>query len=170
MQTETTSTTAVDPALFSEAIRFFYSQASDALKQLREARKSGRIDEDTVSPGHLQDPEIFDSPIPSLRIHLKCVKELEEDLREVRAHLLDYATGAAPANPDDPYVLHQLCVLRSMMEAIYRVHFTVKGEVGRAVTGTPLAMSMDDLRACGAFTHETTVYEAVVPMPTSRPI
>ncbi len=162
------SISAVPVDLLSEGIRFLYSQASDALKKLREAKKTGYSPDDTVAAGHSDAPGIFDGELKPLLIHLGATEDLEEDLREVRAHLLDYATGAATINPADAYALGQVTVLRNMMEAVYGQRITFKGEQGREPSGTSLTQDFREMRNSGYFDHDTTVYDSSVPTPVTR--
>ncbi len=160
--------TQVSQEVASEAVRYMYGQASDALKKLREARKAGFSPDDRVRAGHEEAPDVFDVTPGELYIHMGAAEDLEEDLREVRAHVLDYATGASAVDMKDMYALAQVNVLRNMMEAIYGVHLTLKGETGCQPTGTPLEGDIRSLRAAGYFEHDTTVFDSTVPTPTHR--
>ncbi len=162
------SLSAVPVDLLSEGVRFLYSQASDALKKLREAKKTGYSPDDRVAAGHSDAPDVFVGELKPLMIHLGAAGDLEEDLREVRAHLLDYATGASTVNPADAYAVGQVDVLRNMMEAVYSQRITFKGEAGRDASGTALAQDFREMRSSGCFDHDTTVYDSYVPTPVSK--
>jgi hypothetical protein len=56
---------------------------------------------------------------------------LEEELRETRRLLADYANGIETPRPDDRSLLEQTEALRRLLEAVYGQRITFKGEQRR---------------------------------------
>src|SRR5215213_10912888 len=88
---------AVGTVALTEGIKFLYAQAGEGLKRWRERRNN--IDKraaqaDTTAPIAIElPPDAFEGQLSKPHIHFDALERVENDLREVRKSLADYADG-----------------------------------------------------------------------------
>jgi hypothetical protein len=74
--------------------------------------------------------DAFDGQLQGPRLHLEAVERLEQELRDLRAAVADYAQGIDEVNPNDKQLLETVDGLRRAMEAVYGQRIVFKGEPG----------------------------------------
>ena len=83
----------------TEGIKFLYAQAGEALKRWREHKAaasadSAGVDQVSAEPVSVQLPaEAFEGQLQEPRLQLVVVAQLEQELRDLRAAVADYAQG-----------------------------------------------------------------------------
>jgi hypothetical protein len=121
---------AVGAVALTEGIKFLYGQAGEALKRWR-ARKQAASTEAPTEPVPVELPAAaFEGQLHDPRLDLDAVGRLEQELRDLRAALADYAQGIDTVNPNDRRVLEVVDGLRQAMETVYGQRIVFKGEVG----------------------------------------
>lgn len=119
--------TAVGAIALTEGIKFLYGQAGDALKLLRARKAEGKSA--TAEPVEVQLPsDAFAGQMERPQLQLEVVERLEQDLRDLRAAVADYAQGIDDVNPRDEQLLQTTDALRQAMEAVYDQRITFLGE------------------------------------------
>ncbi len=137
---------AVGAVALTEGIKFLYGQAGEALKRWQERKKanatateSSAAAEPTATttepavaePVQVELPSnVFDGQLKDPRLHLEAVERLEQDLRDLRAAVADYAQGIDDVDPNDEQLLQKVDALRQAMEAVYGQRIAFKGEPG----------------------------------------
>jgi hypothetical protein len=119
--------TAVGAVVLTEGIKFLYGQAGDALKRWRERKAAGKSA--GVEPVDVQLPsEAFAGQLERPQLHFDAVERLEQELRDLRTAVADYADGIDPVNPKNEELLQTTDALRQAMEAVYGQRITFAGE------------------------------------------
>jgi hypothetical protein len=119
--------TAVGAVALTEGIKFLYGQAGEALKQWRERKAAGKAAE--VEPVDVQLPtDAFAGQLERPQLHLDAVGQLEQELRDLRAAVADYAQDIDEVDPSNNELLQTTDALRQAMEAVYRQRITFSGE------------------------------------------
>lgn len=129
---------AVGAVAITQGIKFLYGQAGDVIKcwhQRKAAGKSASAERVDVQ----LPPDAFAGQLKQPQLHFEAVERLEQDLKDLRAAVADYAQGLDEVNVGDAGLLHTVDALRGAMEAVYGQRITFKGEPG-AVSGAPLAV------------------------------
>jgi hypothetical protein len=147
---------AVGAFALTEGIKFLYGQAGEALKHWQERRKAkaaaaeaaaaaaaaagtapaeeaAAAEEAAPAPEPVQvalPADAFDGQLNDPRLHLEVVERLEQDLRDLRAAVADYAQGIDEVDPRDQQLLAKVDALRQAMEAVYGQRIAFKGEPG----------------------------------------
>jgi hypothetical protein len=132
---------AVGAIALTEGIKFLYGQAGEALKHWQERKKAraaaaaeaGATVEAAaaVEPVQVALPAAaFEGQLKDPRLHLEAVERLEQDLRDLRAAVADYAQGIDEVDPKDEHLLTKVDALRQAMEAVYGQRIAFKGEPG----------------------------------------
>jgi hypothetical protein len=129
---------AVGAVVIAGGIKFLYGQAGEALKRWGE-RKAARKDAGAEPVDAQLPPDAFEGQLEQPQLHFEVVEQLEQELRDLRAAVAEYAQGVDAVDVDDPGLLQTVNALRRAMEAVYGQHITFKGEPG-AVSGAPLAV------------------------------
>jgi hypothetical protein len=118
---------AVGAVALTEGIKFLYGQAGEALKRWRE-RKAAKGE---AEPVQVQLPsDAFEGQLQKPGLDLAAVARLEQELRELRKAVADYAQGIDEVDPNDKQLLELVDGLRRAMEAVYGQRLTFKGEPG----------------------------------------
>jgi len=138
---------AVGGFALTEGIKFLYGQAGEALKHWQERKKakaaaaaeaaeaSEAVEAVEAAPA-LEPVQVtlpadaFDGQLRDPRLHLEAVERLEQDLRDLRAAVADYAQGIDEVDPKDEQLLAKVDALRQAMEAVYGQRIAFKGEPG----------------------------------------
>ncbi len=138
---------AVGGFALTEGIKFLYGQAGEALKHWQERKKakaaaaaeaSEAVEAvEAVEAAPALEPvqvtlpaDAFDGQLRDPRLHLEAVERLEQDLRDLRAAVADYAQGIDEVDPKDEQLLAKVDALRQAMEAVYGQRIAFKGEPG----------------------------------------
>jgi hypothetical protein len=124
---------AVGAVALTEGIKFLYGQAGEALKRWREhkAAKAAAAAPVVVEPVSAElPPAAFEGQLQDPQLHLDAVERLEQELRELRAAVADYAQGIDSVDPGDKQLLEAVDGLRRAMEAVYGQRIAFKGEPG----------------------------------------
>jgi len=129
--------TAVGAVALTEGIKFLYGQAGDALKRLRARKAEGKSA--TAEPVEVQLPsDAFAGQLERPQLQLEVVERLEQELRDLRAAVGDYAQGIDEVDTSNDELLQTVDALRGAVEAVYGQRITFKGEP-RPASG-PLAI------------------------------
>src|SRR4051794_30994475 len=114
---------AVDPLTLSaiggvaltEGIKFLYGQAGEVLKRWREHRdKTGA----SVHEARLRPPVgLLDGTVEAVEPRDDISDRLEEELRQTRQLLADYADGIESVHADDRMLVEETDALRRLLEA-----------------------------------------------------
>jgi len=128
---------AIGGVVLTEGIKFLYNQAGEVLKRWRERRDTGGAH---AEPATLRPPEgLLEGTVQPVEPKDDQAERLEQELRETRRLLADYAEGIAVPKPGDPLVAEQADALRRLLEAVYGQRITFRGEQrppsGPLVTG-----------------------------------
>jgi hypothetical protein len=138
---EPISLAAVGGLALTEGIKFLYAQAGEVLKRWRERR-----DDSPAAPmqeARLRPPEGLLAGTPeAAEPRDELADRLEEELRETRRLLADYADGIETAREVDPAVLERVDALRGLLEVVYGQRITFKGEQ-RAPSGPLVTAELD---------------------------
>jgi hypothetical protein len=119
--------TAVGAVVLTEGIKFLYQLAGEVLKRWRERKNAGKSA--TVEPADVELPSnAFDGQLERPQVNLEAVQRLEQDLRDLRAAVADYAQGIDTVNPRNEQLLQTADALRHAMEAVYGQRITFHGE------------------------------------------
>ena len=135
---------AVGGFALTEGIKFLYGQAGEALKHWQERKKAkaaaaaeaAEASEAVEAAPALEPVQVtlpadaFDGQLRDPRLHLEAVERLEQDLRDLRAAVADYAQGIDEVDPKDEQLLAKVDALRQAMEAVYGQRIAFKGEPG----------------------------------------
>jgi hypothetical protein len=120
---------AVGASALTEGIRFLYAQAGDVLKRWRERRDrreaagEARPDSQVAVP----QPVVLAGDLGPVSIDYAAVERLEDDLKLLRARLLEYIEGE-PVDPADEQLVRSVDGLRRVMEAVWHQRITFQGE------------------------------------------
>ena len=130
--------TAVGAVVLTEGIKFLYQQAGEVLKRWRERKEAGKSA--TTEPAEVELPsDAFEGQLEQPQVNLAAVERLEQDLRDLRAAVADYAQGIDNVDPRNQQLLQATDGLRHAMEAVYGQRITFLGEPrtasGPSVTG-----------------------------------
>jgi hypothetical protein len=121
----------VGAAALTEGIKFLYTQAGEAIKYWRE-RKAGKATSTelaTPEPFSVElPPDTFQGQLRNPRLHMEAVAQLEQELRDLRAAVADYAQGIHEVDPNDEQLRETVDGLRRAMEAVYGQRILFKGE------------------------------------------
>jgi hypothetical protein len=123
----------VSAVALTEGIKFLYGQAGEALKRWgkRKLTKTATAEPTMAEPVSVQLPaDAFDGQLREPRLHLDAVARLEQELRDLRAAVADYAQGIDEVDPNDKRLLEKVDGLRLAMEAVYGQRIVFKGEAG----------------------------------------
>lgn len=127
MMSDPLSLAMVGAAALTEGIKFLYSQAGEALKRWRE-RKAAQGTA-VVEPVDAELPAVaFQGQLTEPRLHLLVVSRLEQDLRDLRAAVADYAQGIEEVDTSNKELLQTVDALRRAMEVVYRQRLVFQGE------------------------------------------
>ena len=122
---------AIGAVAITEGIKFLYGQASEILKRWRE-RKDSAKDASTqlnnTEPVDVKLPSVFEGQLSAPHIHFDTVERVEEQLRELRKDLSEYADGIESVDVKDANFLRRIDALRQLLEAVYQQRITFKGE------------------------------------------
>lgn len=123
--------------VLTEGIKFLYQQAGEVLARWRQRRDKDGTD---VQDARLRPPvDLLDGTVEPVEPRDEYAERLEEDLREARKLLADYANGVEVPQPGDRFVTEQADALRRLLEAVYGQRITFRGEQrppsGPLVTG-----------------------------------
>lgn len=122
---------AIGALAITEGIKFLYGQAGEILKRWREhkdAAKDASTQLNKTEPLDVKLPPIFEGQLSAPHIHFGAVEWVEEQLRELRKDLSDYADGIELVDVTNENVLQRVDALRQLLEAVYQQHITFKGE------------------------------------------
>jgi hypothetical protein len=122
---------AVGTVALTEGIKFLYTQAGEVLKRWRERRdhdESTAAKADASEPIDIELPEAFEGQLSEPKIHFDVLTRLDEDLRETRKNLADYAEGIEVVDDSDRKLLEQTDALRRLLEAVLQERITFKDE------------------------------------------
>ena len=118
---------AVGAVVLTEGIKFLYGQAGEALKRWRERKAAGKNAD--VEPVEVELPsDAFAGQLERPQLHLDAVERLEQELRDLRAAVADYAQGIDEVDPGNAELLGTADALRQAMEAVYGQRITFAGE------------------------------------------
>lgn len=125
----------VATTVINEGIRFLYGQATEILKIWRARKNSVNISEkeNVVSTdlgnNEAQVSKIFEGNLLlPLKIDLKSISELEEQLCELIKDLSEYAEGIEELDLSNTVLLEKVDALRKVLEAICQQRLTFRGE------------------------------------------
>jgi len=119
--------TGVGVVALTEGIKFLYGQAGEALKRWRERKAAGKNAD--VEPVEVELPsDAFAGQLEQPQLHLDAVERLEQELRDLRAAVADYAQGIDEVDPGSEELLQTADALRLAMEAVYGQRITFAGE------------------------------------------
>lgn len=114
-----------------EGIKFLYGQAGEVLKRWRERKDAASKEAVPLAQTEtieIKLPSIFEGQLSIPQIHFEAVKRVDEQLRELRKDLSDYAEGTETVNTTDESLLRRVDALRQLLEAVYQQRLTFKGE------------------------------------------
>jgi hypothetical protein len=119
--------TAVGAVALTEGIKFLYGQAGEALKRWRERKAAGKTA--GAEPVDVALPsDAFAGQLERPQLHFETVGRLEQELRDLRATVADYAQGIDKVDPKNDELLQTVDALRQTMEAVYEQRITFAGE------------------------------------------
>ncbi len=121
----------------NEGIKFLYGQTTELLKRRRDQEQATATGAASSTEVAVQRPEVLDQPLSRVEVDFGVVASHDQQLREMRGGLADYAEGLADVDPTDVRLLKQVASLRALLELAYGQHLTFQGET-RPATGTPL--------------------------------
>lgn len=122
---------AIGAVAITEGIKFLYGQAGEILKRWRERKetaKAASIQLNNTEPIDVKLPPIFEGHLSAPLIHFDAVERVEEQLRELRKDLSDYADGIEPVDVTDENMLRRIDALRQLLETVYQQRISFKGE------------------------------------------
>ncbi len=112
----------------AEGVKFLYGQASDLLKEWRAHRALN------VPPA---ESDALDGPVPSTTVDPELLRTHHRELTALSAGLSPYALDHADLDLDDPEIAATVDQLRRLLEILYGVRLTFRGEQ-RERTGTTI--------------------------------
>jgi hypothetical protein len=123
---------ALTGAVLTQGVTFLYAQAGELLRSRRERRA-----DEKVTP---VESDVVEGELEPIVPDWDAVRELEDDVRELRRQLSDYVEGGIEEpDPSDADLLRRVDALRRSLEVILRQRITFTGElrpdVGPAVAG-----------------------------------
>lgn len=119
------SAAALVGVVLTEGIKFLYRQAGEVLKRWRERRETGGT---SVEDARLHPPEgLLEGTVEPVEPQDDQADGLEEELRQARRLLADYAEGIEVPRPGDHLVAEQADALRRLLEAVYGQRITFRG-------------------------------------------
>src|ERR1700682_1867660 len=121
-------TMSLTSAVLTQGISFLYGQAGDALRWWRERKVAGDSAADQSHQSSAEIPPLFEGRLAPLVIHSDGMDTLEQDLKELRRALADYADGIETIDPKNVALLTATDALRRAMEAVYQQRLTFLGE------------------------------------------
>ena len=122
---------AIGAVAITEGIKFLYGQASELLKRWRgrkDAAKDASTQLNNTEPVDVTLPPVFEGHLSAPHIHFDAVERVEEQLRELRKDLSEYADGIELVDVKDANLLQRVDALRQLLEAVYQQRITFKGE------------------------------------------
>jgi hypothetical protein len=120
------SSAALGGVVLTEGIKFLYQQAGEVLKRWREQRERGTA---LAEHATLHPPDgLFEGTVAPVEPRDDQAQHLEQELRETRRLLADYAEGIEVPKPGDRLVAEQVDALRRLLEAVYGQRITFRGE------------------------------------------
>jgi hypothetical protein len=120
------SAAAVGGVLITQGIKFLYKQAGEVLARWRQRRDKGGTD---AQDARLRPPEgLLEGTVEPVEPRDDQAGLVENELREIRRLLADYADGIEVPKPGDHLVAEQADALRRLLEAVYGQRITFKGE------------------------------------------
>jgi len=122
---------AIGAVAITEGIKFLYGQTGELLKRWRERRDAAKdtsIQLNKTEPADVELPLVFEGQLSAPQIHFDAVERVEEQLRELRKDLSDYADGIELVDVKDANLLQRVDALRQLLEAVYQQRITFKGE------------------------------------------
>lgn len=127
--------TVVGTVVLTEGIKFLYSQTGEVLKRWRERKEAKKDAPHTqIEPVEVVLPEAFEGQLVDPKINFDTVAKLEDNLRQLRQALGEYADEIEPVDPQNIALLQTVDALRRAFEAIFQDRLTFKGEQ-RSSTG-----------------------------------
>jgi hypothetical protein len=123
---------AVGAVALTEGIKFLYGQAGEALKRWQQ-RKAARaaVEPAGSEPVTVELPAAaFEGQLKDPRLDFAAVARLEQELRDLRAAVGEYAQGIDEVDPGNEGLLEAVDGLRRAMEAVYGQRIAFKGEPG----------------------------------------
>lgn len=143
------SAAALGGVVLTEGIKFLYRQAGEVLKRWRERREA---DGTNVEDARLRPPEgLLEGTVEQVEPQDDHADRLEEELRQARRLLADYAEGIEIPKPGDHLVAEQADALRRLLEAVYGQRITFRGEQ-RPPSGPLVAGEIDVKQVAGEAT------------------
>ncbi len=116
----------VGSVALTEGIKFLYGQAGEALRRWR---SSDDEQSEHLELAQAQLPnDAFQGNIELDQMELDVVGHLEQELRDLRAAVADYAQGIDPVDPSDERLLEALDGLRKAMELVFGQRIIFRGE------------------------------------------
>lgn len=112
----------------AEGVKFLYGQATDLLKEWR-ARRSLDVP--------LAESDALDGPVPPTTVDPELLRTYHRELTTLSAGLSPYALDHADLDLDDPEIAAAVDQLRRLLETLYGVRLTFRGEQ-RERTGTTI--------------------------------
>ncbi|MGZ3626949.1 MAG: hypothetical protein ACXVDN_04660 [Ktedonobacteraceae bacterium] len=123
--------TTIGAVAITEGIKFLYGQAGEILKRWRDrkdAAKDASIQLNNTESILFKLPSVFEGQLSAPYIHFDAVERVEEQLRELRKDLSDYADGVELVDVTNENLLQRIDALRQLLEAVYQQRITFKGE------------------------------------------
>jgi hypothetical protein len=120
----------------AEGIKFLYGQASEILKEWR-TRRAKADDNTIVIP--LADSAALDHSVAATDVDLDLLGQRHRELITLSAALSPYALGHADIDLSDARLATSVDALRSLIEGLYGVRLTFRGEA-REAGGTTLTV------------------------------
>jgi hypothetical protein len=112
--------------VLTEGIKFLYQQAGAVLKRWRERREGGTAPAERAA---LRPPDgLLDGTVAPAEPRDDQAAYLEQELRETRRLLADYAEGIEVPQQGDRLAAEQADALRRLLEAAYGQRITFRGE------------------------------------------
>jgi hypothetical protein len=135
--TDPLTAAAIGGVVLTEGIKFLYKQAGEVLRRWRERRDDAGS---AVVRATLRPPEgLLQGTVEPVEPRDDQAALLEEELRQARRLLADYAEAITVPRPGDHLVAEQADTLRRLLEAVYGQRITFRGEQrspsGPLVTG-----------------------------------
>jgi len=144
--TDPLSAAALGGVVLTEGIKFLYRQAGEVLKRWRERRER---DSAPAERATLRPPEgLLEGTVEPAEPQDDQADLLEQELRETRRQLADYAEGIEVPKPGDRLVAEQADALRRLLEAVYGQRITFRGE-HRLPSGPLLTGEIDVKQVAG---------------------
>lgn len=122
----------------AEGVKFLYGQATDLLKEwrARRARADPPAESDTLDVPPAES-DALDGPVPPTTVSQELLRTHYRELTTLSAGLSPYALDHADLDLDDPEIASMVDQLRRLLETLYGVRLTFRGEQ-RERTGTTI--------------------------------